>query len=123
MPGIASVYRADRYTSPRVLYRTISVVDGAVDPLNPPNVPLIDGVKSAKGINTLILLVDPGSGTCTIQTWVVDTDGRWYFAQENSLAVAGRPERVVVNDLPNGQYAVVATVMTNTVEIKEEHND
>lgn len=115
--GVKSNNRLTSYMTPLTLYRVVTSEDGAVDPSTPPNITLIDASSSAKGLNDLSLFITPANNdTPKVQVWIV-VDSKWYFIREYTIGVAGRPEHVVVQNLPSCKWAVVVTDATGTVSI------
>lgn len=116
MPGIKSSNRLTSFMTAPELYRVVTSADGAVSPSAPPAISLIDAEASPRGLNELVLFVNP-TGTCTLQVWAV-INNAWFFVKEVTLTSA-RPEVVVVKDLPACKWGVVVTVASAAVSITQ----
>jgi hypothetical protein len=115
--GVKNPNRLTSFVTPLALYRVVTVQDGAVNPAAPPSVALINAAGSPRGLNDLVLLVEPTAGDQPIlQLWIV-VDGKWYFVSQAQVSGAGRPERMVMKDIPACEWAVVVTVCAGPVRI------
>jgi len=106
MPGVKTAARLKSFMTAPTLYRTIASADGAVNPAAPPVVPLLDLSKSPQGLNTVQIFATPAAGAAPVlELWAI-IGTSWFFVATKTLA-SGRPEALVVENVPAANIAIV----------------